>query len=129
MFYVLLYVTLLYVPSSFAIILMGKRELVALLGLSSWYHVVECRTKAHWDKSPLGQKPTGQKPIRTKAHWDKSPLGQKPTYMHLTGICLNNNNKPSGGTLIFSSYIDSDPASTVHPPPKNIKNFKYPIYI
>ena len=27
--------TLLYVPSSFAIILMGKRELVALLGLSS----------------------------------------------------------------------------------------------
>ena len=30
MFYVLLYV-----PSSFAIILMGKRELVALLGLSS----------------------------------------------------------------------------------------------
>ena len=28
--------TLLYVPSSFAIILMGKRELVALLNLSSW---------------------------------------------------------------------------------------------
>ena len=28
--------TLLYVPSSFAIILMGKRELVALLSLSSW---------------------------------------------------------------------------------------------
>ena len=27
---------LLYVHSSFAIILMGKRELVALLGLSSW---------------------------------------------------------------------------------------------
>ena len=27
---------LLYVPSSFAIILMGKRELVALLSLSSW---------------------------------------------------------------------------------------------
>ena len=27
---------LLYVPSSFAIILMGKRELVALLGLSFW---------------------------------------------------------------------------------------------
>ena len=49
----------------------------------------ECRTKAHWDKSPLGQKPTGQKPTRTKAHWDKSPLGQKPTYLHLTGICLN----------------------------------------
>ena len=49
----------------------------------------ECRTKAHKDKSPLGQKPTGQKPTRTKAHWDKSPLGQKPTYMHLTGIGLN----------------------------------------
>ena len=28
--------TLLYVPSSFAIILMGKREVVALLSLSSW---------------------------------------------------------------------------------------------
>ena len=28
--------TFLYVPSSFAIILMGKRELVALLSLSSW---------------------------------------------------------------------------------------------
>ena len=34
MFYVLLYVT--YVHSSIAIILMGKRELVALLNLSSW---------------------------------------------------------------------------------------------
>ena len=30
------YCTLLYVHSSFAIILMGKRELVALLSLSSW---------------------------------------------------------------------------------------------
>ena len=52
MFYVLLYV--LYVPSSFAIILMGKRELVALLSLSSssclvivmwlssWYHCFVC---------------------------------------------------------------------------------------
>ena len=28
--------TLLYVPSSFAIFLMGKKELVALLSLSSW---------------------------------------------------------------------------------------------
>ena len=28
--------TLLYVPSKFAIILMGKRELVAFLSLSSW---------------------------------------------------------------------------------------------
>ena len=32
--------TLLYVPSSFAIILMGKRELVALLSLSSWCFVI-----------------------------------------------------------------------------------------
>ena len=32
--------TLLYVPSSFAIILMGKRELVALLSLSSWCLVI-----------------------------------------------------------------------------------------
>ena len=32
--------TLLYVPSSFAIILMWKRELVALLSLSSWYLVI-----------------------------------------------------------------------------------------
>ena len=33
---VLFYCTLLYVHSSIAIILMGKRELVALLNLSSW---------------------------------------------------------------------------------------------
>ena len=32
--------TLLYVPSSFAIIFMGKRELVALLSLSSWCLVI-----------------------------------------------------------------------------------------
>ena len=32
--------TLLYVPSSFAIILIGKRELIALLCLSSW--CVDC---------------------------------------------------------------------------------------
>ena len=32
--------TLFYVPSSFAIILMGKRELVALLSLSSWCLVI-----------------------------------------------------------------------------------------
>ena len=32
--------TLLYVHSSFAIILMGKRELVALLNLSSWCLVI-----------------------------------------------------------------------------------------
>ena len=32
--------TLLYVPSSFAIILVGKRELVALLSLSSWCLVI-----------------------------------------------------------------------------------------
>ena len=30
----------LYIPSSFAIILMGKRELVALLSLSSWCLVI-----------------------------------------------------------------------------------------
>ena len=32
--------TLLYVPSSFAIILMGKRELVAVFSLSSWCLVI-----------------------------------------------------------------------------------------
>ena len=32
--------TLLYVHSSFAIIVMGKRKLVALLSLSSWCHVM-----------------------------------------------------------------------------------------
>ena len=32
--------TFLYVPSSFAIILIGKRELVALLSLSSWCLVI-----------------------------------------------------------------------------------------
>ena len=34
--------TLLYIHSSFAIILMGKRELVALLNLSSWCLVIDC---------------------------------------------------------------------------------------
>ena len=32
--------TLLYIHSSIAIILMGKRELIALLNLSSWYLVM-----------------------------------------------------------------------------------------
>ena len=32
--------TILYVPFSFAIILMGKRELVSLLSLSSWCLVI-----------------------------------------------------------------------------------------
>ena len=44
---------------------------------------VKCRTKPHWDKTPLGQNPTGQNPTRTKPHWDKTPLGQNPTYMHI----------------------------------------------
>ena len=35
--------TLLYVHSSIVIILMGKRELVALLDLSSWYLVMDER--------------------------------------------------------------------------------------
>ena len=35
--------TLLYAPSSFAIILMRKRELVALLSLSSWCLVIVVR--------------------------------------------------------------------------------------
>ena len=37
------YCTLLYVHSSIAIILMGKRELVALLNLSSW-----CLVRVEW---------------------------------------------------------------------------------
>ena len=32
---------------------------------------------------------------------------------------------PQGGTLIFSAYVRSDPASTVHPQ-KNVRNFKHP---
>ena len=40
------------------------------------------RTKAHWDKSPLGQKPTGQYPTGQKptakfGRVDKSPLLKK----------------------------------------------------
>ena len=38
--YSLLCCTLLYVHSSCAIIVMGKRELVALLSLSSWCHMI-----------------------------------------------------------------------------------------
>ena len=34
---------LLYAPSSFAIIFMGKRELVALLSLSSWCLMIDVR--------------------------------------------------------------------------------------
>ena len=41
--------TLRYVHSSFAIILMGKRELVALLGLSSW-----CLVMVVWPRGALG---------------------------------------------------------------------------
>ena len=33
--------------------------------------------------------------------------------------------RSQGGTLIFSAYVGSDPASTVHPK-KNIRNFKHP---
>ena len=40
MFYVLVYVTLCSFHSSIAIILIGKRELVALLNLSSWFLVM-----------------------------------------------------------------------------------------
>ena len=36
----MIYCMLLYAPSSFAIILMAKRELVALLSLSSWCLVI-----------------------------------------------------------------------------------------
>ena len=82
--------------------------------------VKECRTKAHWDKSPLGQKPTGQKPTRKKAHWDKSPLGQKPTYMHLTGIGLNWWTNPRG-VLSFSFKCRLGPSiyrSSPHPTKK-----------
>ena len=42
--------TLLYVHSSIAIILIGKRELVALLNLSSWCLVV------YWAALPRGAK-------------------------------------------------------------------------
>ena len=33
--------------------------------------------------------------------------------------------KGPGGTLIFSAYVGSEPASALHPP-KNIRNFKHP---
>ena len=39
---------LLYVHSSFAIILMGKRELVTLLSLSSWCLVIVPRSAMFW---------------------------------------------------------------------------------
>ena len=39
---------LLYVPSSFAIILIGKRELVALLSLSSWCLVSRLFLEVPW---------------------------------------------------------------------------------
>ena len=40
---VLCFYMILYFHSSFAIILMGKKELVALLSLSSWYLVIVVR--------------------------------------------------------------------------------------
>ena len=39
--------TLIYVPSSFANMLMGERELVALLSLSSWGLVMLCGSSSH----------------------------------------------------------------------------------
>ena len=52
---------------------------------------------------------------RTKAHQDKSPLGQKPTYMHFTRGRFELMDKPQGGYSHLSSYVGSGPASTVHP--------------
>ena len=90
---------LLNVRSSIAIILMGKRELVALLNLSSWCLVMVERLflAVPWgclrfvivvfpDHTHLlflmrcvkggirgtGKNPLGQKPTRTKAHWTKA---------------------------------------------------------
>ena len=40
--------TLLYVPSSFAIILIGKRELAAMLSLSSWCLVIVVWLAVPW---------------------------------------------------------------------------------
>ena len=43
------------------------------------------RTKAHWDKSPLGQKPTGQyptgqKPLLNLAGWTKAHFFEKDEF-------------------------------------------------
>ena len=64
---------------------------------------MECRTKAHQDKSPQGQKAHW-----TKAHQDKSPQGQNPTRIKAHLYTFNRDkfermDKPQGlgGTLIF----------------------------
>ena len=44
--------------------------------------------------------------------------------LNLRNSKLKNCSMPQGGTLIFSSYVGSGPASTVHQ--KNIRNFKCP---
>ena len=36
--------------------------------IRDWNDLPECRTKPHWDKTPLGQNPTGQNPTGTKPH-------------------------------------------------------------
>ena len=44
----------------------------------------------------------------------------------LCALCSQEGGGGGGaGTLNFSAYVGSDPASTLHPP-KNIRNFKHP---
>ena len=50
--------TFLYVPSSFAIILMGKRALVALLSLSSWLQTVKSLTSSSENVDVIDDEPT-----------------------------------------------------------------------
>ena len=46
-----------------------------------------------------------------------------PTNLHDLVVVMRQS-QGGGGTLIFSSYVGSSPASTVHP--KNIRNFNHP---
>ena len=63
-------------------ILIYCRKLFVINYVTFHWIICEERTKAHWDKSPLGQKPTGQYPTGQKptakfGRVDKSPLLKK----------------------------------------------------
>ena len=124
--------TLLYVHSSIAIILMGKRELIALLNLSSWCLVMVERLflAVPWgglqfvivvfpDHTHLLFLPSND----TKVTF--APLCTSNVQVFIGSEFLSTESKQygglyprgggGGGTLIFSVYVGSDPASTVHP--------------
>ena len=83
---------------------------------------LEVKEKRYLTNAPPSDMPTNKAKtatlsIRHKCRVESCYIAAAATYM------------PAGprgvGYSIFSAYVGSDPASTVHPP-KNIRNFKHP---